>query len=130
MQCPFANETHSLPLNINILLLSHRSSSSRTFSQLTEEERINYLMTNHFWFVGALKLMNLVVVCFVLGFLITGVCDLFRKLVSEIGNYFKIKEYKSLILKKEKEIDEEQDQLEKYLEFRRRVADIERAQRS
>ncbi len=37
--------------------------------------------------------MNLVLIAFVLGFLITGVFDVIRRFISEIYNYYKIKEY-------------------------------------
>ena len=75
---------------------------------MSEQERILYLMENHGAFVTLLKMGNIIVVAFILGFLLMGVFDVLGKVVIEWRTYQQIKEYKALILSKQSEIQKEQ----------------------
>jgi hypothetical protein len=82
---------------------------------MSEQERIQYLMDNHGLFVSILKMGNIIVVAFILGFMLMGVFDILRKVVAEWKTYQQIKEYKALILRKQSEVEKEDEEMDRYL---------------
>jgi hypothetical protein len=95
---------------------------------MSEQERIQYLMDNHGLFVSILKMGNIIVVAFILGFMLMGVFDILRKVVAEWKTYQQIKEYKALILRKQSEIEKEDEQMDRYLQLRLRLDRLIRSQ--